>query len=144
MYTIKFSHDYPKLHGQYSAELLAVRPIKINAHTPDELLGYDTSYWDEVTPGGSVKAHYPLPMGDCIQLIFLGNVRIPFCTIRSAYPPNKVEYYKQAVGKVFTIWTPSLEKCRNCQHYVDDTHVCWLANVKQVPCEYFRQKEGGR
>lgn len=135
MNAIKFSHEYPKLHGQTSAELLAVRPLKVDAHTPKKLLDYDTTY-----EGG----RYPLRSGEYIQLIFLGNVRIPFCTIRSAYPESKVAYYKQHVGKVFTIETPSLEKCRNCQHYVDDAHGCWLANVKQVPCEYFLQKEGGK
>ena len=83
MNTIKFSHEYPKLHGQTSAELLAVRPIKIDAHTPKELLDYDTTY-----EGG----RYPLKSGDYIQLIFLGNLRIPFCTIRSAYPASKVMF----------------------------------------------------
>lgn len=32
MKAIKFSHEYPKLHGQTSAELLAVHPL--DAHTP--------------------------------------------------------------------------------------------------------------
>ena len=36
MNVIRFSHEYPKLHGQTSAELLAVRPLKIDAHTPPE------------------------------------------------------------------------------------------------------------
>ena len=35
---IKFSHNYPKLHGQTSAELLAVRHIRIDENTPRELL----------------------------------------------------------------------------------------------------------
>ncbi len=94
MNTIRFSHDYPKLHGQTSAELLAVRPLKIDAHTPKELLEYDTTY-----NGG----RYPLRSGDYIQLIFLGNLRIPFCTIRSAYPESKVAYYCRSVGKTFEI-----------------------------------------
>lgn len=37
---IKFSGDYPKLHGQTSAELIAVRD------TPAELLTYDTTKSD--------------------------------------------------------------------------------------------------
>ena len=94
MNTIRFSHEYPKLHGQTSAELLAVRPIKIDAHTPKELLDYDTTY-----EGG----RYPLKSGDYIQLIFLGNLRIPFCTIRRNYPPQKGDYYRGKVGDVFTI-----------------------------------------
>ena len=108
MNTIRFSHEYPKLHGQTSAELLAVRPIKIDAHTPKELLDYDTTY-----DGG----RYPLKSGDYIQLIFLGNLRIPFCTIRSAYPASKVMYYHGAVGKVFTIETPEPPACERCRHF---------------------------
>ena len=34
--TIKFSHHYPKLHGQTSATLLAVLPLRINKDTPKE------------------------------------------------------------------------------------------------------------
>lgn len=33
---ISFSHDYPKLHGQTTAPLLAVIPIRIDRNTPDE------------------------------------------------------------------------------------------------------------
>ena len=133
MNTIKFSHDYPKLHGQASAELLAVRPIKIDAHTPQELLDYDTTY-----DGG----RFPLKSGEYIQLVFLGNLRIPFCTIRSAYPETKVAYYRNAVGQTFTVETPALKRCRSCKHYAGDGYGCWLANVKQPHCEYFWQKEG--
>ena len=108
MNTIRFSHEYPKLHGQTSAELLAVRPLKIDAHTPPELLDYDTTYY-----GG----RYPLRSGEYIQLIFLGNLRIPFCTIRSAYPESKVAYYRQSVGKVFQIETPEPRDCSRCRHF---------------------------
>ena len=94
MNAIKFSHDYPKLHGQTSAELLAVRPIRIDRNTPQELLEYDTKY-----DGG----YYKLATGDYIQLVFLGNLRIPFCTIRKAYPPSKVEYYKSKIGEQFEV-----------------------------------------
>ena len=103
MNAIKFSHDYPKLHGQTSATLLAVVPIRIDRNTPKELLEYDTAYWDEITSGGSIKAYFPLPTGDYIQLVFLGNLRIPFCTIRKAYPPSKVEYYKSKIGEQFKV-----------------------------------------
>ena len=108
MNSIHFSHYYPKLHGQTTAELLAVRPIKIDAHTPRELIEYDTTY-----DGG----RYPLRSGEYIQLIFLGNLRIPFCTIRSAYPPSKVRYYRNAIGKQFKIETPEEAACENCKHF---------------------------
>lgn len=107
-HTIKFSHVYPKLHGQTSAELLAVRRIKIDAHTPPELLEYDTSY-----EGG----RFPLRSGDYIQLVFIGNLHIPFCTLRSAYPASKVAYYQCSVGKVFQIETPEPPDCSRCRHF---------------------------
>ena len=109
MSTIRFSHEYPKLHGQTSAELLAVRPLKIDAHTPRELIEYDTTY-----AGG----RYPLRSGEYIQLIFLGNLRIPFCTIRSAYPPSKVAYYRNAVGRTFAVEVRDVVRAYDtCKHY---------------------------
>jgi len=98
MNTIRFSHEYPKLHGQTSAELLAVKPIRIDKDTPRELLEYDTAYWD-----GDIKCHFSLLTGGYIQLVFLGNLRIPFCTIRKAYPPSKVGYYNGKIGDTFEI-----------------------------------------
>ena len=66
-------------------------------------LEYDTTYWDEVTDGGYVNGNYPLLTGDYIQLIFLGNLRIPFCTIRRAYPPSEIDYYEHSVGELFNV-----------------------------------------
>jgi len=96
--TIKFSSDYPKLHGQTSAELLAVKPIRIDKDTPKELIEYDTRKSD--------GTYYNLITGNYIQLIFLGNLGIPFCTIRSKrnrYAEDKEAYYLQFVGENFTI-----------------------------------------
>lgn len=92
--TIKFSHHYPKLHGQTSATLLAVLPLRINKDTPRELLEYDTKF-----DGG----YFPLKTGEYIQLVFIGNLRIPFCTIRSAFRKEKVKYYTDAIGETFNI-----------------------------------------
>lgn len=94
MNRINFSHNYPKLHGQTSAKLLAVEPLKIDANTPRELIEYDTKY-----DGG----YYPLKPGYYIQLVFLGNLHIPFCTIRSAWPSSKVDWYASQKGMVFEI-----------------------------------------
>ena len=107
MKTIRFSHDYPKLHGQTTAELLAVKPIRIDRNTPDELLEYDTTYYDkpfkDATSLYAEKQRFPLPTGEYIQLIFLGNLRIPFCTIRKAYPPSKDKYYTASIGEKFIV-----------------------------------------
>jgi len=95
---IKFSSDYPKLHGQTSAELLAVRPIRIDHDTQKELIEYDTRKSD--------GTYYELKTGNYIQLVFLGNLGIPFCTIRSKrnrYAEDKEAYYRQFVGQMFEI-----------------------------------------
>lgn len=98
MKTIRFSHAYPKLHKQTTAQLLAVLPMRIDRNTPDELLEYDTTYYC-----GAEKIRFPLPTGNYIQLVFLGNLRIPFCTIRPAFPPSKVEYYTGSIGEKFNV-----------------------------------------
>lgn len=98
MKRIKFSHDYPKLHGQTSAKLLAVIPRKRNEMS-EELIEYDTSYFTK----DGVKEYFPLKSGNYIQLVFIGNLGIPFCTIRSAFPKSKVEYYTSSIGEDFEI-----------------------------------------
>ena len=91
---ITFSHHYPKLHGQTSARLLAVLPVTIDNSTPQALLDYDTT-----TADGS---RYPLATGEYLQLIFIGNLRIPFCTIRRQ-TLQKVIFYQSSIGKVFDV-----------------------------------------
>jgi hypothetical protein len=106
--TIKFNHYYPKLWGQTSAELLAVRRIDIPNELCEELRLYDAKYIGAQKPPGSVwfnESHYydefyPLPSGDCLQLIFLGDKRIPFCTIRKK---TKEAYYRSRIGEIFQI-----------------------------------------
>ena len=91
---IGFSHRYPKLHGQTTAKLIAVEPLTIDDRTPVELLDYDTSY-----DGG----RFPLEHGEHVQLVFLGNLRIPFCTIRKRKPGKDVEDYEKKIGEVYRI-----------------------------------------
>ena len=96
--TIKFSSDYPKLHGQTSAELLAVKQIRIDKDTPKELIEYDTKKAD--------GTYYELKTGDYIQLVFIGNFGIPFCTIRAKrnrLGDDKEKYYKDHINEVFAI-----------------------------------------
>jgi hypothetical protein len=95
MKTIKFSSDYPKLHGQKTATLVAVARIKIDENTPPELLEYDTKKAD--------GSYFNLEHGTYLQLIFLGDKSIPFCTIRSAQPAHKVEDYKSSIGQKYNI-----------------------------------------
>ena len=101
---IKFSKIYPELWGQTTAELLAVKDITIDENTNKDLIEYDTKSAD--------GSYYELKKGKYIQLVFLGNKNIPFCTIRSKYGASgqflrdmvdKTSYYKSKIGETFNI-----------------------------------------
>lgn len=99
---IGFSHRYVKLQDQTSAELVHVRPIKIDSKTSFDLLDYDTLYFAWV--GGYARdpvverRHFKLEPGDYLQLVFIGNKGIPFCSIRK---PG--DHWRGNVGDVFEI-----------------------------------------
>lgn len=99
MSEILFTHQYPKLWGQKKGLLLAVllldaKGVSINK----DLIEYDTKYEDK----GKTK-YYELPKeGKLIQLIFVGEKDIPFCTLRS-YNELKWNYYQGQIGKVLDI-----------------------------------------
>ena len=108
---IKFSHIYPKLHGQTKAELLDIKTLDAkDVQANKGLLEYDTRYSDEELPG--LNKYYSLPKsGELIQLIFLGDKGIPFCTIRPRWrydrgenrKVDKVGYYVGKIGEMFDI-----------------------------------------
>lgn len=101
MPSIRFSSYYTKLWRQHSAELLMVKPIMIDRKTNRDLLEYDTK-----TIAGD---YYRLKPGKYIQLVFLGDKGIPFCTIRAAWPLGKIRYYRSMIGQQFGI-----EVCGEC------------------------------
>lgn len=114
MNKITFSHIYPKLWGQKTAKLLAVELLSAKeVQENKDLLEYDTRYSTEKSIAMQDKEfddYYPLPKSDnLIQLVFLGDKGIPFCTIRSAYMKigyklgNKLDYYKGLIGEEFEI-----------------------------------------
>lgn len=90
---IKFSHKYPKLWGQVEAELIAVRTIK-KGGVSKVLRDYDC-----ITDN---QEYYPLPDDDLLQLIFVGNENIPFCTLRRKTPKKEL-WYKFMIGKKFEV-----------------------------------------
>ena len=97
---ILFSKDYIKLHGQTEAELLSVRRILIDEKTPAELIEYDTAAID--------GSKYVLKKGNYIQLILIGNLGIPFCTIRKDKPAfdgqkSRYEFYSERIGRNFIL-----------------------------------------
>ena len=92
--TIYFSGDYLKLHGQWSGKLVAVENIRIDENTPKELIDYDTTMTD--------GSKYHLSHGEYLQLIFIGNLGIPFCTIRRNTYEN-VSKYISNIGKRFEL-----------------------------------------
>lgn len=95
MNEIKFSKEYPKLHGQTGGILLAVLFIdKEKFPLSQELLDYDTKAVD--------GSYYPLPKNDYLQLVFLGDKLIPFCTIRRR-TPEKEKYYLSKINQEFKL-----------------------------------------
>jgi hypothetical protein len=90
---IKFSHVYPKIHGQENAILLAVDCV------PAKELDVDLVEYDTVYDGDK---HYELPGGMVLILTFQGNKKIPFTTIRRSNA-SKYLYYKRQIGQPFYI-----------------------------------------
>jgi hypothetical protein len=101
---IRFSHDYPKLYGQKWGLLvwISVWDSK-DVNKNRKLLEYDTRYIREVSPTHTKAEYYPLPNeGKLLQLIFLGDEGIPFCTFRP-YTDKKHQYYTERLGTDFDI-----------------------------------------
>ena len=107
MNKIKFSHKYPKLHGQKQAELLRVVIVSYY-HLHKDLIEYDTKYiFNERkdhhgTTQDYEEGYYPLPKTNLLHLTFVGDKGIPFCTIRR-HTVQKFSYYKRLVGEKFEI-----------------------------------------
>lgn len=96
MKRIVFSKEYPKLWNQTEAVLIEVRILdaEMVAYNKD-LIEYDTRSKD--------GTYYELPKkGQLLQLIFIGNRDIPFCTLRRA-TPEKESVYQNSIGHEFLI-----------------------------------------
>ena len=70
----------------------------------DFLIEYDTK--------NSKGEYYKLPKGTLLQLIFIGDNDIPFCTLRK-YTPKKYDYYIGSIGNIFAIETIDISKERD-------------------------------
>jgi len=96
---INFSHKYNKMpYGFESSKLLDVLPVQLEDLSP-EFLRYDTSYLD----GGEEK-QYQLPISGKYVILLLqasSGAGPMWTTIRSRWPPEKLEYYRSHVGEVF-------------------------------------------
>ena len=96
---INFSHHYTKMpYGFDSSKLLGVLPVRLEDLSPD-FLRYDTSYLD-----GGGETQYKLPKtGNYIILLLLAcsGAGPLWTTIRSQWPPEKMDYYKSHIGEVF-------------------------------------------
>ncbi len=95
---ISFSHNYPKLHGQTHARLMAAE-LRDRKDMSDKFIQYDTVHENE---SGELKGYYPLPKGRYIVLLFWGDELIPFTTVRP-WNPKKAIYYQENIGKLFLI-----------------------------------------
>jgi hypothetical protein len=94
--TINFSHNYHKLWNQRRARLIALKIINRKDIHPD-LLEYDTRFLPDWP-----AQYYPLPEGILIQLFFIGDKGIPFCTIRR-HTVDKERYYRSMLRQEFEI-----------------------------------------
>ena len=96
---INFSHKYNKMpFGYESSKLLDVLPVCLEDLSP-EFLRYDTSYLD----GGEEK-QYQLPISGKYMILLLqanSGAGPIWTTIRSQWPPEKLEYYRGKRGEVF-------------------------------------------
>jgi hypothetical protein len=96
---INFSHKYNKMpYGFESSKLLDVLPIRLE-DLSQEFLRYDTSYLD----GGEEK-QYVLPKSGAYMILLLqacSGAGPLWTTIRSQWPPEKMDYYKSHIGVVF-------------------------------------------
>lgn len=92
MLKIKFSHEYPKLHGQTTARLLDVE-LTSRAVLDHAFVDYDTIHG---------TGTYKLSGGLLLVLTFSGNLRIPFTTIRRA-TGQKETWYRSKIGHVFHV-----------------------------------------
>lgn len=96
MKEIKFSKEYPKLWNQTEATLIMVRILEAeNIKCNRDLIEYDTK--------DNKGEYYELPnKGRLLQLIFIGDRDIPFCTLRRS-TPTKEAYYTNSIGHEFLI-----------------------------------------
>jgi len=98
MRQIKFSHNYDKLSKMgikdgTIAILMAVQKTRFEM-IPGIFKKYDCAY-----EGGA----YELPnKGECLLLIFWSGKEF-FPTIRSTFPPDKVDYYKRSLFEQFEV-----------------------------------------
>jgi hypothetical protein len=97
MKSITFKHPYPKMCGQTSGRLVAVLPIMIDRGSPDELMKYETTYSED-----GRYFYDRLENGKYIQLVFVGNLGIPFSDIREAWPENRVRFFYESVNEEFS------------------------------------------
>ena len=94
MNIIFFDDNYPKLHNQTTAKLVAIESIKINNDKHKELWQYDTKKSD--------GSYYPINNEQYLQLIFIGDKHIPFCTLRK-FSGYSLNYYKNKINEEFKI-----------------------------------------
>jgi hypothetical protein len=107
--TIKFTHDYPKLWGQKQGRLILVKIIKKKELKENlALIEYDT-YWCDggfkhkwnLFDESKISGYFSFPDSEhFIQLVFLGDKGIPFCTLRS-FNEEKYKFYGSEIGNIF-------------------------------------------
>ena len=95
--TIKFSSRYEKMPKEHldDTRLLAVLKVE-RSQLSDPFLEWDTKFADR--PG-----YFELPKGKDFLVLMLVTEGHLWTTIRSAWPPEKEEYYRSHVGELVDI-----------------------------------------
>lgn len=91
---IKFSTLFDKLHGQRSGLLASAEFIRIDENTPPAFVEHETAV------AGQPQT---LKFGQYIQLVFIGDMFIPFSTLRPLRGKygDLMPYYKKNIGAIF-------------------------------------------
>ncbi len=92
---IKFSHNYPKLPANPTAELIQVFVVDFE-DLSKEFIEYDTQFVDKDSFG-----NYPLPRGKLLVLLFRDFWNL-FTTVRR-WTPEKQKYYQSNTGNLFNV-----------------------------------------
>lgn len=97
---LKFTDNFPKLHGQVKGKLVEV------VITPKTVLCCDLIKYDTEQSNGD---YFPLKNGICLVLYFIGDKGIPFTIIRKGSAKN-FDSYKSRIGEKFNIVVEIPEK----------------------------------
>lgn len=122
---IVFDYELCKLWGQTSAVLVAVRRIWLE-NVPAVFVEYDCRM--------ATGELYRLEGGECLQLVFVGNYGIPFCTVRRN-EEGKELFYKSLLNRQFDIVIKNKAKLHLPSWFNLGYRLIWAFNKRRYPVD---------